>query len=236
MADKPLKIKGPSRPERHTEETTKKTIPLGGKLKILGIIGGVVVLVAAGILYFNWRGRANNEQAAIELGRIRPYYEQADYTKAIEGDPAKLIGGKGVRGLAAIVNDYSSTSAGKAAALNLGDAYMITERYAEAAKAYKVAADASENVVKAAGLAGLAAVAEAEGKPAEAASHYEDAAAIYASDIIAPLYLLGAALNYEKAGQNEKAVERYREIVTRYSGSDQTNQARLALARLNVEI
>lgn len=234
MADKPLKIQGPSRPERRTEAV--KSIPTSGKLKILGILGGVVVLAVAGILYFNWRGRANNEQAATELGRVRSYYEQADFIKAIDGDPAKLIGGKPVRGLAAIVNDYGSTKAGRAAALDLGDAYMATDRYADAAKAYKVAADASDNMVKAAGLAGLASVAEAEGKPAEAASHYEDAAAIYTSDIIAPLYLLGAALNYEKAGQNEKAVEHYREIVTRYSDSDQINQARLALARLNVEI
>lgn len=235
MADKPLKIQGPSRPERHTTEEVK-TIPTGGKLKILGIIGGVVVLVVAGILYFNWRGRANNEQAATEFGRIRPYYEQADFAKAIDGDPTKMIGGKTVRGLAAIVGDYGSTKAGKAAALNLGDAYMATDRYADAAKAYKVAADASDNTVKAAGLAGLAAVAEAEGKSAEAAAHYEDAAAVYASDLVAPLYLLGAALNYEKAGQNEKAVENYRQIVVRYSDSEQTSQARLALARLNVEI
>lgn len=235
MADKPLKIQGPSRPERHVQGEGGGA-SLSGKLRILGIIGGVVVLVVAGILYFNWQARADNEQAATELGRIRPYFEQGDYAKAIDGDPAKLIGGKPVRGLAAIARDYGSTEAGKAAALNLGDAYMATERFDEAAEAYEIAADAGDNTMKAAGLVGLAAVAEAEGKPAEAAAHYENAATTYTAEFSTPLYLLGAALNYEKAGQNDKAIEHYREIVTRYYESDQTNQARLALARLNVEI
>ena len=232
MADKPLKIQGSGRPDRQNEGDGASILP-NARIKVLAIAGGVIVLVVAGIFYFNWRSSVNNEQAALELGHVRSYYEQADYDKAIHGDTAKFSG-KTVRGLAAIVSDYSSTMAGKAAALELGDAYMAKAQYPEAAKAYQIAAEAGDNTVKAAGLAGVAAVAEAEGKPSEAASHYEEAAAVYASELVAPLYLLGAALNYEKAGQTDKAVERYREIVTRYAESAQTNQARLALARLNI--
>ena len=237
MADKPLKIQGPQRLEQRpsTEEGNEAIIP-SNRLKIIGAAGVIVLLVVAGIVYLNWKGSKDNIQAATELGYVRPFYEQGDYTKAIQGDPTKIIDGKPLRGLAAIVEDYGSTEAGKAAALNLGDAYIATDQYALATDAFKKASDAENELVKSAGLAGLAAVAEAEGMHDKAAEQYAQAATLYKSDFTAPLYLLGAALNYEKAGNNDKAIERYREIAVRYSTSEQNNQARLALARLNVEI
>lgn len=236
MADKPLKIEGPHRIERPDHDENTDAVVPNNRFKILGIVGVVVVLIIGGVLYFNWQGNQDNIQAATELGYARAYYDQADYTRAIDGDPSQVIDGKPVRGLAAIVSDYGSTEAGKAAALSLGNAYLATDRVAEASKAYETASGAEDGLVRAAALAGLAAVAEAEGKHDAAAEQYVKAATLYTSDFTAPLYLLGAALNYEKAGNNDKAIERYREIATRYSSSEQNTQARLALARLNVEI
>lgn len=235
MADKPLKIEGPHRIERSPEQGQSAAIP-SNRFKILGVVGVVVLLVVAGVLFFNWQSQQDNLQAAIELGYVRAYYDQADYVRAIDGDAAKLIDGKPVRGLAAIVNDYGSTEAGKAAALSLGNAYMATEQYDKATAAYQNAAEADDELVQAAGVVGLAAVAEAGGQHDQAAEQYAKAATLYSSDFTAPLYLLGAALNYEKAGENDKAIERYREIAVRYSTSEQNTQARLALARLNVDI
>jgi len=235
MADKPLKIEGPRRQQRRSEE---RDVPIvsNNSFKILGIVGVVVVLVVAGFYYFNWQGSKDNQRAATELGYIRSYYDQGEYEKAINGDPAKLIAGQPVRGLSTIVEDYGSTDAGKAAALCLGDSYVATNQYDKAAEAYKIASESGDDVLKAAGLAGLAVIAENEGKHEEAAKQYAQAASVYPSDFVSPLYLLGSALNYEKAGNNEEAIQRYREITTRYSTSEQNNQARLALARLNVEI
>ena len=234
MAEKPLKIEGPERIERHDDGSNP--FITSGKLKLLGILGVVVLLVAGGWFFFNQQARANNTEAEIALGRVAPYVTQGDYDKAINGDQSILIDGRPMLGLVDIVDQYGSTNAGKRAALLLGRVYMATEKFAEANDAFQIAKDAEHELIQAAALAGVASVAETEGKYAEAASHYDEAAARFQSEISRPLYLFGAAKNYENAANDEEAIKRYREIATEYPTSEQNNVARLALARHGVEI
>lgn len=241
MAEKPMKIEGNRRLERRpvNEEGAGRGVPQN-----LLIIGGVIALaVIAGITWLVLRGggESENNLAAMELGRLTDLLDQGEYAKAIEGDPTIVIDGQPMRGLRAIVAEYDGTRAGKAAALQLGEAYLATDKPSEAAVAYRVAAESDEDLVRAAALAGLASVAEAEGNFAEAAARYDEAAALYGAedthaDLIRPLYLFAAAKNYENAEEKEAAIERYREIAMRYPSSEQNSVARFALARYGIEI
>lgn len=241
MAEKPMKIEGNRRLERRPvdEEGTTRGVPQN-----LLVIGGVIALIViVGVAWFVLKGEGSSENdvAAMELGRLTDLLDQGEYAKAIDGDPTILIDGAPMKGLRAIVDAYGGTGAGKAAALQLGEAYLATGKPSEAAEAYQVAAESDENLVRAAALAGLASVAEAEGNFAEAAARYDEAAALYGiedthAELIRPLYLFAAAKNYESAEEKDAAIERYREIAMRYPSSEQNSVARFALARYGIEI
>lgn len=206
------------------------------------IIGGGLLLVAA-IAWFMLRGTgaSDSEMAAMELGRLTTMIASGDHAGAIAGDPTTLIDGRPVRGLEAIVDEYKGTEGGRVAALHLGEAYLATGDPAKARSAYDVARSSEKDLIRAAALVGLASVAEEEGNFEAAAGHYDEAIALYElddvqADLLRPLYLLAAARNYEAAGNQEEAIERYRSVATLYPSSQQTSAARLALARYGEEI
>lgn len=241
MAEKPMKIEGSQRLERRPVDTEDGP---GGIPRNLLVIGSIVaLLVIGGIAWFvlGNQGSSQNDIAAMELGRLTDMLDQGEYQKAIDGDPTIMIDGSPMKGLKAIVEAYDDTPAGRAAALQLGEAYLATGQNEAAADAFRVAEESEEELVRAAALAGLASVAEAEGNHAEAAARYDEAASLYEaedlhSELLRPLYLYAAAKNYENAEEKEAAIERYREIAMRYPSSEENSVARLALARYGVEI
>ena len=241
MAQKPMKIEGSRRIERRPTEGEEQAGGINRNLLIgLGAVAAVIIAFVAWT-QFGDAGSSDNEIAAMELGRLTQFLDQGEYQKAIDGDPTITINGKPMAGLEGIVDAYGDTDAGKAAALQLGDAYLALGKSAEASDAFEIARGADSELMKAAALAGLAAVAESEGNYADAAARYDEAAALYSNDevqgeLIRPLYLFGAAQNYEFASANEEAIERYREIAVRYPASDKNSVARLALARFGVDI
>lgn len=209
---------------------------------LLPVVGGGVLLVAL-ISWFMLRdaGTSDTELAAMELGRLEQAISEQDFAAQIAGDPSTIIDGTPIRGLPGIVDEYGDTKAGRAAALQLGEAYLVTGDPAKATEAYETAAAADDNLVRAAALAGLASVAESEGNFEAAAGRYDEAIALYdreqmQADLIRPLYLLAAARNYEAAGKKDEAIERYRSVATLYPASQQNSAARFALARYGEEI
>jgi tetratricopeptide (TPR) repeat protein len=207
-----------------------------GNLRLLGFIGFGLLAVIAGIFIINYLGGQANERAQVELGRIRPYYDKGEYAVAINGDSSKVIAGERVRGLRAIVEEHGSTDAGRIAALYLGNSYLALGQADKAVEPYETAAESDAPLMRSAAHAGLAAVAEARGNFAEAAEQYTKAASEDRLDLNTPQYLVGAARNYERAGKKEEAIKNYRRVATQYANTQANTQARLALARFNVEL
>jgi tetratricopeptide (TPR) repeat protein len=204
--------------------------------RTLGIIGIILLLVVgAGVWYIINRG-GSNDRAQIELARIRPYYDRGEFQVAINGDSSKRINGEKIRGLRDIVQDWKGVPAGKIAALFLGNSYLATGQTPKAEEPYEIAAGADDDLLTSAAHAGLAAVAEAGDKYEDAAKAYEKAASEDHLALNTPQYLLGAARNYERAGNKDEAIKNYRTVATQYSQSAANTQARLALARFNVEL
>ena len=70
----------------------------------------------------------------------------------------------------------------------------------------------------------------------DAAQQYAKAASEDRLELNTPQYLIGAARNYERANKPEEAKENYRKVATQFPQSPANAQARMALARYNVEL
>ncbi|MBS1910760.1 MAG: tetratricopeptide repeat protein [Bacteroidetes bacterium] len=209
---------------------------LTNNLRQIVIAAVAVLLIVGGVMFFRSQGAEANEEAAAALSAIRPYYDRGEYESAVRGDATKTINGQKIRGLQSIVEEWGSTSAGKVAALLLGNSYMAMGQPAKAAEPFETAARADDDLVVAPAHAGLAEMNEAAGKFEAAAKEFEEAASHDHVELNTPQYLLGAARNYERAGKNDAATENYRKVATQFPQSPANAQARLALARHNVEL
>jgi tetratricopeptide (TPR) repeat protein len=207
-----------------------------GNTKTLGIIGLVLLAVVGAVAYYLYRGAASNDEAQLALSRIRPYYDRGEYAVAIGGDSSKTFGTAKIIGLRQIVDEWGGTSAGKLAALYLGNCYLALGQPEKAREPYTTATGADAELISSAAHAGLGAVAEAAGKHDQAADEYEKAASADRLELNTAEYLVGAARNYERAKKTDEAIKHYRTVATQYASSPANTQARLALARHNVNL
>jgi tetratricopeptide (TPR) repeat protein len=207
-----------------------------GNIRTLGIIGIILLAAVGGIAYYLIQNAESNEKAQIALARVRPYYDRGEYALAINGDSSKTYGTEKVRGLLYIVGEWSATPAGKIAALCLGNSYLALGQPAKAREPYATATGHDAELIRSAAHAGLGAVAETEGKYDQAAEEYEKAANEDRLELNTAEYLVGAARNYERAKKTDEAIKHYRTVATQYANSSANTQARLALARYNVQL
>ncbi len=191
------------------------------------VVLGAVVLLVAGVIYYNNR-LANEQKAAAELGKVFTYYDGGSYKLAIDGIPEK-----NVLGLKSIADNYGSTPSGELATFYLGSAYYMMNDYENALKYYQEF-DTSDKLLKASGLSGIAACYELKGKYAEAAKYFERAARISAGGLLTSENLRNAARNYALAGEKERAVEIYEEIRRDFPGTPAAREAEQSLAELSV--
>lgn len=204
--------------------------------KIIIIVSVAVILIVALIVIMRNKAQNDSEQASALISRVLPYYETADYPKALDGDPQKTYLGEPVRGFKYIVSEYGSTEQGKLAALYTGNILLSTAKYSEAKEYFEKASNADSKLVQQGALAGLAACLESENKFEEAAKNYEDAASLSTDDELQARYSFYAGLAYEKNGNKDKAEKIYREIVKKTKFSEFNQLAKAGLIRIGTII
>lgn len=209
------------------------------KLKTIGYIVVGAVVFASALYFYNGMNTAKNEEAMTALSRISSYYDSGDTKKALEGDPTRNIRGGQVIGLKAIAEEYGGTDAGKIAGLQAGSVLLEEGKFQESAEYFELAVKSADPYVSAGGNAGLAACKEYEKQYEEAAALYLEASGDKNSSLYEK-YIFFAAINYEKMSLNggssaskEKAIEIYKNIVLKNSGSEFINEAKMGLTRLN---
>lgn len=202
---------------------------------IIGI-SAIVVIVIAGIFYFISSHNAAEEEASLSLSRVMPFYQQNDYERALNGDASVTIRGVALMGLKTIADEYSSTDAGKVAALLAGNALISTQKPDEAEKYFDIAASSKGDDVKAGANAGMASCKEFAGKFDEAAKLYEKAAELSPLDAVKSRYQYYAALCYEKIGNKDKAESLYRSLISEFQFSEFSASAKKGLIRLGTII
>lgn len=202
---------------------------------IAGVVGAVVVVVA-GYFYMEYQNSELNIEGLTHLSRVRLAYDMGQYDMALTGQGIPPMDGQPVKGLVAISDEYSGTSAGEMAALMAGNAYVNLGKATEATAQFERATSSDAPVVQVGALQGLAAALELSKNFSEAASKYEEAAKKAEETGLEEQCYLSAAACYEEANNKDKASELYRLIVKKFEMSEVAASAKSGLARLGTAI
>jgi len=203
-----------SRGESFLKENTKV---------VAGLIG-LMVLVIAGILFFQIHKANQNETAQSEMFQAVYYFEQDSVELALNGDGVNP-------GFLSIIDDYSGTDAANLSHFYTGSIYLSQADFQKAvdhleefssddffvqSKAYALVGDAYMEL----------------GNFNEAIKSYTKAANHKENKYFTPMYLNKLAIAYEEAGQLDKAIETYGRIENEYFESYEFTAARKHKARL----
>ncbi len=168
----------------------------------------ILAIVIAGIVILVNKRKANNELAAIELGKIKTVYNDNNFQQAINGDSLGVS-----KGLLFIVNEYGSTENGEMAKIMLANSYYALREFDNAEKYYKDYSG-SNALLQVSAAAGLASVYESRNQYLDAAKQYEKAANLDNTNPFIDQYLFYAAKNYYRAeqyGEAKKMFDRLKE-------------------------
>lgn len=206
----------------HTLEGAEDWVERNSKL-VIGV-SVVILLAVAGYFGFSYYKDQQNTEAQKEMFYAVYSFEHDSLNLALDGDGNHL-------GLLAIIEDYGMTDAAKLANFYAGAAYLKKGSY-EAARLHLEDFSSSDLLVQARAYSLIGDTYMEEQKYDDAASYYTKAADYKANKYFSPAYLMKAALAYEKANKNDKAIETYTKVIDTYSESAEYNNARKFKARL----
>lgn len=196
------------------------------KNKVLMYVGAFAVVVVAVILFLNYRS-SRNEEAGKLLSRVMDLYEQGAYLEVIEGKQ-----GTNLVGLKKVVGDYGSTENGETAKIYLANAYAFLGQYDKAFELYEDYGG-SNDIYKAAALAGQAGYYANKEDYEKAANLFKKAANVSEINPSRPDYLLRAGINFMKAGQKDEAKALFQIIKDDYKTSTAFAQVDRYFTELN---
>jgi tetratricopeptide (TPR) repeat protein len=191
------------------------------------IVGGIIIaiiLVIAGILFFQINRENQNKRAQEEMFQAVYYWEQDETDLALNGDGDNV-------GLLYIVDEYSGTAAANLAHFYIGSIYLSEGQFQNAidhlrnfssddffvqSRAYALIGDAYLEL----------------DNTSEAIKFYRRAADHNENKFFTPRYLYKLAIAYEEAGDTARAIETYATIENQYFESYEFTAARKHKARL----
>ena len=189
---------------------------IGIAVAILLVIGG----------YFGYRYYNDNQDniAQKDMFQAIHYFETDSLNLALNGDGNNL-------GFLQIIEDYSMTDAGNLANYYAGVIYLKQGKFPLAV--YHLEDFSSSDLLVQARAYSLIGDAYMEQKDYDnAAKFYSKAAGYKPNKEFTPIYLMKAALAYEKLNQNTKAIEAYQTIIDKYWESAEVQNAKKYKARL----
>lgn len=191
------------------------------------LYGGVLAALIIAVFFYISNKNANNEKAAVALGKVMSIYDQGSYLEAIEGRPSEQI-----IGLRSIVENYGSTENGETAKIYLANSYQMLGKYDEAFKYYEDY-DGGIPIFKSASLAGQAGYYASKNEYEKAAGLFRDAAHISKVNVFNSEYLLKAGINFLNAGKSEEAKELFEKIKKDYPAAQSSREADKYLAQVS---
>lgn len=191
------------------------------------LYGGIFVVVVLAVLLYLNNKKENNNAAGEQLAQAMALYDAGSYLEAIEGKQ----GTKNV-GLKKIVQEYGSTENGQAAKIYLANSYIMLGKPDEAYKFYKDYSGGNV-IYKATAIAGEAGYLEAQKQYGDAADMYIKASKVFEGNVLNSDYMLRAAINYLKSGENEKAKELLELIKSDYATAPAAREVDKYLTGLN---
>lgn len=180
--------------------------------QLLIAVGVVVVVVGGYLAYNNFYVKPKNEEAQKAIFRAQYYFNNGEDSLALNGN------GNDALGFLAIMDDYSSTDAGKLAKGYAGLCYKNMGKYEEALpllKDYSGKDALFSHLVNGA----IGDCLDNMGKPEEAVSYFEKAAKGADSPLYSPILYKKAALIYRDQKNYDKVIEIFTTVKNKYMNS-----------------
>jgi len=182
---------------------------LENQAKFLIGIAAVALIVVAVILISNKRAN-DNLTATNLLSKVIPLYDNGSYLNAVDGDPKNNI-----QGLKEIVGNYGSTEQGETAKIYLANSYNVIGDLNKALEFYEDYSGSNE-LLKAAALAGKAGILQSKKEYEKASDLFLDAAHVTKANPSNAEYTLKAGICLLEAGKKEEAKQLFKSIKKDY--------------------
>lgn len=192
--------------------------------KVVLSVLGVILLLVAGYFGWNYYKSSQDAEAQREMFQAVYYFEADSLSLALNGDGNNL-------GFVDIIDEYKFSKAANLAHFYAGVAFLKQGNF-DAARLYLQDFSSDDLLVQARAYSLIGDSYMEEEKYEDAVTYYNKAAGYKPNKFFTPLYLMKAALAYEKLNQNDKAIEAYDKIVTQYWESTEYQNARKFKAKL----
>ena len=188
--------------------------------QVFYMVSGILIVVILIIVYV-YVHKQNVEEAQGQLGIAQVEYTNLNYDRAIKR-------------LERLIEDYSGTDEADQGMFLLANVLYQKEKYDEAKVHFEQFVDSysGSKILLASGIAGLAACYEKEKNFLEAAEAYSKAASTAPYFVEADNYIYLSGICYNKAGNIDKAVEKFEFLVENNSKSKRLNDAKAQLTKL----
>jgi len=184
------------------------------------VVGGVFAVVALLIL-FVWVQGLKKEEASAQLGIAQIEYNNLNYSKA----KTRLL---------RLIEEYGGTEYASQGKFLLANIYYQQKELEPALQYFEEFVDeySGSDVLIASGYAGMAAIHEKKGEYTTAAEYYEKAAEEAPDFPESDNFIYLAGLCYKKAGEMEKAKEKFEKLVESHNTEDRLADAESQLIML----
>ena len=192
------------------------------------VLAVLIVGFGAWLAYNAWVVQPKEEKAQDSIFKAQQYFAQDSLAKALNGDGIN-------RGFLSVINNYNGTKTANLATYYAGVCNLKLGKFADAVKYLKdFSTDSKPVQMMAYGCLGDA-YSELN-KKGDAVDAYKKAASTFEDDKDnSSEYLFRAALLSEVLGKNKEALDMYKQLKDKFSGTTRGAQADKYIYRLNVE-
>lgn len=184
----------------------------------------VIALIIGGYFGFQYYKDKQNAEAQREMFQAVYYFEADSLELALNGDGNNL-------GFIDIIDEYGITDAAKLANYYAGAAYLKQGKF-DVARLYLEDFSSNDLLVQARAYSLIGDTYMEEKNYEDAAKFYDKAADYKPNKYFTPIYLMKAALAFEKSNQAEKAIDAYDKVINEYWESPEYQNARKYKAKL----
>ena len=192
--------------------------------KVIGIAMLTIIVVVGGIFLMRYMKANKNADAQIDIFQAQYYFEQDSLDLALNGDGRNL-------GFLNIISIYKNTEAANLSNFYAGAIFLKQRDYALAIS-HLENFSTGEDVIQARAYSLIGDAYMEQGNFSNAASQYEKASDKASDKFFSPTYLMKQSLAHEKMMDYTAAIAPLDEIIEKYFGATEYNEAKKHKARL----
>jgi TolA-binding protein len=208
---------------------TKSEQFLEANQKMIGLVIGAIIVIAAGYMGLNkFYLEPRSVDAQEQLFNAQNYFEKDSFNLALNGDGANP-------GFLDIIDDFGSTDAGNLANYYAGISYLNMGQY-EKAISYLKKFDTDDLLL---GPISIGAQGDAQlelGKTDKALDLYTEAYKLNDNELTAPVYMMKAGELLESSDKNADALKLYETIKQKYPETTEGRSIDKYIARAKAKI